>query len=239
MMLAQIDAREPALRSLKACMRMQKSFPEYTLGERVADGSLHVIGVTASLVAATGLIAFAFQHLPTPSFVTLTIYGLALVAVFGCSAAYHLVSRPGPKAILRRCDHAVIYLKIAATYTPFALVKMDGESGLVLLAVVWTISLIGAAAKLLWPGHFVRTFYVLGLALGWSGILVLNSLAAAVSPSVLLLLVAGGGLYTIGIVFLLSESLRYHNAIWHAFVLAASACHFAAVVDVMAVAPGA
>ncbi len=69
--------------------------------------------------------------------------------------------------------------------------------------------------------------------------LVMNSLAAAVTPSVLLLLVVGGGLYTIGIVFLLSESLRYHNAIWHAFVLAASSCHFAAVVDAMVVAPGA
>jgi len=217
---------------------MQMSFPEYTIGERVADGSIHVVGVAASLTAATALIIFAIQWLPTPSAVASTIYGLALVAVFACSAAYHLISRGRPrlKSILRRCDHAAIYLKIAATYTPFALVSMGGATGFTLLGGVWAIALLGAVAKLLWPARFVRTFYVLGLALGWSGVLVIQSLAAAVSPTVLALLAAGGGLYTIGLVFLLSERLRYHNAIWHAFVLAASGCHFVAVVDAMAIA---
>ncbi|GAG96877.1 unnamed protein product, partial [marine sediment metagenome] len=97
---------------------MPDMFPKYTFGERVADGSLHFIGVTASLAAATILVVFAFQHLPLLSFVSLAIYGVALVAVFGCSAAYHLINRPSLKAILRRCDHAAIYFKIAGTYTP-------------------------------------------------------------------------------------------------------------------------
>ena len=131
---------------------MQTNFPEYTLGERLVDGSLHVVGVAAGLTAATTLIVFAFQYLPALSIVTLTIYGLGLVAVFGCSAAYHLVRRPRLKAVLRRCDHAAIYVKIAATYTPFALVKMGGVTGLALLGVVWTITLFGATAKLLSAG---------------------------------------------------------------------------------------
>jgi hemolysin III len=87
----------------------------------------------------------------------------------------------------------------------------------------------GAAAKLLWPEHFVRTSYVLYIALGWSIILALDPLVQAISPQVLVLLAVGGCLYTIGIVFHLWKKLRYHNAIWHAFVLAASACHFAAI----------
>ena len=208
---------------------MLDKFPEYTFSERVADGLLHVIGVTASLAAATILVVFAFQHLPSLSFVSLAIYGVALVAVFGCSAAYHLVNRPSLKAILRRCDHAAIYFKIAGTYTPFAMLKIGGMMGFGLLGFVWVLSVFGAAAKLLWPQHFVRTSYVLYLALGWSVILALDPLVLAVSPQVLVLLAVGGCLYTIGIVFHLWKKLRYHNAIWHAFVLVASACHFAAI----------
>ena len=165
----------------------------------------------------------------------MVVYGVALVAVFACSAAYHLISRPKLKAILRRCDHAAIYFKIAGTYTPFALLKIGGTVGVSLLGIVWVISMSGAALKLLWPEHFVRTSYVLYLGLGWSGILALDPLALAISPQVLMLLAAGGGLYTIGVVFHFWESLRYHNAVWHAFVLAASACHFAAVAKALSV----
>jgi hemolysin III len=214
---------------------MPENFPKYSFGERVADGAIHIIGVTASLSAATILVIFAFHHLPSLSLVSLSIYGVGLVAVFSCSAAYHLINKPRLKAILRRCDHAAIYLKIAGTYTPFAILKIGGTIGFGLLGFVWIISLFGATAKLLWPEHFVKTSYVLYLGLGWSGILALDPLALAISPQVLLLLAAGGGLYTIGIVFHLWEKLRYHNAIWHAFVLAASACHFAAIAQAASV----
>lgn len=214
---------------------MPENFPKYSFGERVADGAIHIIGVTASLSAATILVIFAFHHLPSLSLVSLSIYGVGLVAVFSCSAAYHLINKPRLKAILRRCDHAAIYLKIAGTYTPFAILKIGGTIGFGLLGFVWIISLFGAIAKLLWPEHFVKTSYVLYLGLGWSGILALDPLALAISPQVLLLLAAGGGLYTIGIVFHLWENLRYHNAIWHAFVLAASACHFAAIAQAASV----
>jgi hemolysin III len=214
---------------------MPNKFPKYTFGERIADGALHVIGVMASLAAATGLVVFAFQHLPSLSFVSLTVYGVGLVAVFGFSAAYHLINKPRLKAILRRCDHAAIYLKIAGTYTPFAMLKIGGSMGFGLLGFVWLISLFGAAAKLVWPEQFVKTSYVLYVALGWSGILALDPLALSISPQVLLLLAAGGCLYTIGIAFHLWEKLRYHNAIWHAFVLAASTCHFAAIAQAVSV----
>jgi hemolysin III len=222
----------------KAFKTMPDSFPKYTIGERVADGVLHVIGVIASLVAAVALVIFAFRHLPSLSFVSVAIYGVGLVAVFGCSAAYHLINRPALKAILRRFDQAAIYVKIAATYTPFAVVKLGGLVGYSLLGSVWSIGVLGVATKLLWPERFVRTSYVLYLALGWSGILVLVPLTLAVTPSVLLLLAIGGCLYTIGVAFHLWSKLRYHNAIWHAFVLAASCFHFAAVTGAVAIVRG-
>ena len=202
----------------------------YTAAERVADGSIHILGVAASLVAATALMIAALK-LPPASIASLAIYGFGLVAVFACSAAYNLATEARLKAILRRFDHAAIYVKIAGTYTPFAMVKMGDAAGFALLGAVWAITAFGATAKLLWPGRLVRTSYVLYLAQGWAIVAAFGPFAAAVSGRVLILLVVGGSLYTLGVIFHLWERLPYHTAIWHAFVVAASACHFAAIVD--------
>ncbi len=213
---------------------MDHNFPEYTPGERVADACIHVVGVVGSLAAAATLTTVAILYLPPLSTLSIVVYSLGMVAVFAFSAGYNLVGRPGLKALLRRFDHAAIYVKIAATYTPFALVKMGGVAGFGLLGAVWAVGLFGVAAKLFWPAQLARTSYVLYLAQGWACVAALQPLAAALPGSALILLVSGGVLYTMGVVFHLWNSLPYHNAIWHGFVLVASACHFAAVVDAVA-----
>ncbi len=213
---------------------MDHEFPLYTTGERIADACIHIIGVAASLVAAATLTIIAINTLSTLSIISVAIYATGLVAVFAFSAGYHLVTLPGLKAILRRFDHAAIYVKIAATYTPFALVKMGGAAGYALLGAVWVIGLLGAMGKLLWPESLARASYGLYLAQGWICVAALNPLIEAVSPRVLVLLLIGGGLYTVGVAFHLWRKLPYHNAIWHAFVLMASACHFAAVLEAIA-----
>jgi hemolysin III len=213
---------------------MTCNFPSYTRGERLADGCIHLVGVVASLAAAATLMTLAALYLPPLSTVSITVYCLGMVGVFCFSAGYNLVSGPRLKALLRRFDHAAIYVKIAATYTPFAMVKMGGVVGFGLLGAVWAIGLFGVAAKLFWPAQLVRTSYVLYLAQGWACLAALEPFAAAVSGRVALLLLLGGALYTIGVAFHLWRSLRYHNAIWHGLVLVASACHFAAVVDAVA-----
>ena len=210
---------------------MSHAFPVYSKGELIADGALHVIGVAASLIAAVSLALLAIGGLPAHATASVLVYGAGLLAVFVCSAAYHLVRRPGLKALLRRFDHAAIYLKIAATYTPFAAVKMGGLAGMALLGAVWAIAAIGVFTRLMLPGQFVRTAYVLYLAQGWACLAALKPMIDALPTTSMLLLLAGGILYTAGVAFHLWERLPYHNAIWHAFVLAASACHFAAVVD--------
>jgi hemolysin III len=210
---------------------MSHAFPVYSKGELIADGALHVIGVAASLIAAVSLALLAIGGLPAHATASVLVYGAGLLAVFVCSAAYHLVRRPGLKAMLRRFDHAAIYLKIAATYTPFAAVKMGGLAGMALLGAVWAIAAIGVFTRLMLPGQFVCTAYVLYLAQGWACLAALKPMIEALPTTSMLLLLAGGILYTAGVAFHLWERLPYHNAIWHAFVLAASACHFAAVVD--------
>ena len=141
---------------------------------------------------------------------------------------------PHLKNILQRLDHAAIYLKIAGTYTPLTLIKMASLQGYGLLAGIWTITVFGAFAKLFWPRRFLRTSYVLYLLAGWAGLLFAPNLFSALSMPVLVLLIVGGVLYTVGVIFHLWENLPYHTAVWHAFVLIASACHFSAIVCLVA-----
>jgi hemolysin III len=204
----------------------------YSRQERLADGAIHALGIAASVGAAATLATLTVVYaLPVLSAVSLGIYAAGLAAVFCCSAAYHLTREGRAKALLRRFDHAAIYVKIAATYTPFALVKVGGTTGLCLLSVVWSITALGATAKLFLPGRLVATSYVLYLSQGWAILAAWEPFSAAVPARVMLLLAIGGILYTGGVAFHLWQRLRFHTAIWHGMVLAASACHFAAIVD--------
>ena len=205
------------------------AFPQYTLGERVADGCIHVVGVVASLIALSVLLVIGVQSQVLLWGVSLAIYGIAMVAMFSFSAGYHLVARPSVKEILRRFDHAAIFVMIAGTYTPFILIQMNNAWGHWLLATVWLIAAIGVALKLFAPRYLEGLSTALYLVQGWAVIAAWEPLTAAVSGQVLSLLVAGGVLYSVGVVFHLWSRLPYQNAIWHGFVLTAASCHYAAV----------
>jgi hemolysin III len=207
-------------------------FPRYTKRERVADGCIHVVSVVASLVALGALLIVAFETQAALWIVSLAIYGVALVATFSCSAGYHLIVRPKLKSIFRRLDHAAIFLMIAGTYTPFALMKMDASWGLTLLAVVWSMAGLGIAIKLFAPRYLEGVSTALYLVQGWAVVVAWKPLVAAVPGHVALLLMVGGVLYTVGVVFHLWEKLPFQNAIWHAFVLTAASVHYAAVLDI-------
>lgn len=202
--------------------------------EKIADGVIHALGIAASTTAAVILLSIVAGTLTPGATLAIAVYAATLVAVFAASAGYHMVPWPALKPVLRRIDHAAIYFKIAGTYTPFALLKMATPMGYALLAAVWAIGLFGAAFKLFLPGRLERTSYALYLLAGWAGLFVLGELLASLSVAVLVLLAVGGVLYTVGVVFHLWSRLPYNTAVWHAFVLAASACHFAAIACVVA-----
>ena len=207
-------------------------FPQYTAGERLVDGCIHVISVVASLVALAALLIVGVRAQTTLLIVSLVIYGLALVAMFSFSAGYHLIVRPKLKAIFRRLDHAAIFLMIAGTYTPFILIKMNDSWGLTLLAVVWGMAAIGVAIKLFAPRYLEGVSTALYLVQGWAVIVAWEPLISALPGDVALMLAVGGVLYTVGVVFHLWERLPFQNAIWHGFVLTAASVHYAAVMDI-------
>jgi hemolysin III len=206
---------------------------EYTLPERIVDGCIHAIGVAASLVGLGALLVIGL-HAETPVFiVALAIYGLGLVAMFACSAGYNLLVRPTRlKEVFRRLDHAAIFLMIAGTYTPFILIKVNNTWGLTLLAVVWAMAIAGIVIKLCAPRFLEGLSTALYLVQGWAVLAAWEPLRAALPGTALTLLMLGGVLYTIGVVFHLWDRLPFQNAIWHGFVLSAAAVHFAAVIAV-------
>tara|TARA_R110001606_G_scaffold384537_1_gene547514 strand:- start:152 stop:658 length:507 start_codon:yes stop_codon:yes gene_type:complete len=162
------------------------------------------------------------------------VYGAGLLVSIGASAAYHLIAERRAREIARRCDRMAIYLLIAGTYTPFALVALGDRAGLGLLGTVWMVALAGSVLAWLRPRQFERTGIVLYLALGWIGLPLLDRLIAAVPAATVWLLAAGGMLYTAGVGFHLWHRLPGHNAVWHGFVLAAAACHYFAVLNTLA-----
>lgn len=207
------------------------TFPLYTRSERIADGLMHALGVPASIAAAAALVSLALRDGLAAQSLSVMVYGTGLVATFACSAAYNLVNRPDLKLSLRSLDHCAIFLMIAGTYTPFAALKLGGAWGYGVLTAVWAIAVVGIGFRLAAPLLANRISLGLYLVQGWTIVIALGPLAHAVSPRVLDLLLAGGLLYTVGVVFHLWQRLPYQNAIWHAFVLAAAGCHYAAILQ--------
>lgn len=200
---------------------------DYDRGEMIADGIVHVLGNALAIVGAAVLFVIA-AHGTWVEFAAVAIYLAGLMAMFGFSAAYNLWPVSPIKWWLRRLNHSAIYLLIASTYTAFVL-PLGGLTPVIVLTVLWTTALAGIVLKLLWPGRFDRASIALYLVMGWSGLFVLGPIAAALAPMTLALIVAGGVLYSVGVVFHVWRALRFQNAIWHGFVLMAALCHYTAV----------
>jgi len=201
---------------------------DYDRAEIIADGVVHAIGVCLGLIGAVTIVVFAVK-LERIEIAPILVYVIGLVTMLGLSAAYNMWPVSPAKWVLRRFDHSAIYLLIAGTYTPF-LAQMKSVLVSASLGIgVWLSAVIGMALKLALPGRFDRLAVVLCLLLGWSGVIAYDSLASALPSASIWLLAIGGILYSVGALFHVWQDLRFHNAIWHGFVLLAASCHYSAV----------
>jgi hemolysin III len=207
-----------------------------TRAELRADAVVHLLGLGFGLAACITLVVFVAMRPDLSRGLSLGIYGFGLLAMLACSALYNLTTQARLKAVFRRFDHAAIFVMIAGTYTPFSLIVIGAGWGAALLAFVWTVALVGVVLKLRYPLRFEKLSVVAYLLLGWVILAALEPLLSSMSLAALILLVTGGGLYSLGVVFHLWERLPYQNAIWHIFVLAAAACHYAAILVDVAIA---
>jgi len=205
----------------------------YDRAEVIADGIVHALGVALGVAGVLSLLVQVAAAQSPAQITAALIYGAGLLTVLCLSAIYNLWPISPTKWVLRRFDHAAIYLLIASTYTPFLTYITDPAASR-LLGGVWVTACVGMILKLTYPAHFERLSILLYLGLGWSGALIYEQVIVGLSPVTLRLLTVGGVLYSAGVVFHLWERLRFHNALWHAFVLAAAACHFCAVFALLA-----
>ena len=202
---------------------------DYDRVELIADAILHALGLILGLGGAIAIIIITARSDRAANVLSVVIYASALLTVLGVSAAYNMWPVSRVKWALRRFDHSAIYLLIAGTYTPFiAQMKVDFVS-VALMVGIWLTAITGMTLKLVLPGRFERLGIALCLLLGWSGLVAYQPIVAVLPSVSIWLLVAGGALYSAGVIFHCWESLRFQNAIWHSFVLAAAACHYSAV----------
>ena len=208
----------------------------FSLPELVADGVIHIVGLVVAVGLGAILIAVAGFETAQDELPALVLYIATLLLVLGVSLAFNLCPISSPaKRTLARLDQAAIFLFIAGSYTPFLVLLGAAPSAAVLSGLIWGAALVGMTLKLVVPQRFGRGALVLYLGMGWSGVLVFQSLADSLPPVALGLLVAGGLSYTIGVVFHLWERLRFHNAIWHACVVTGASLHLLAVLDCMVI----
>jgi hemolysin III len=205
----------------------------YDRAELIADGVVHIVGVAFGLIAATVLIVLTALYASALDIVAVSVYVAGLLAMLVLSATYNLWPVSRAKWVLRRFDHAAIYMLIAATYTPLIIEVKDSFFAIALLIGVWCVAIVGIVLKLALPGRFDRLAVGLYLAMGWSGLMLYDAVVKALPAVALGFLIAGGVLYSLGVIFHAWRRLRFQNVIWHCFVLSGAACHYTAVLDVI------
>jgi hemolysin III len=205
----------------------------YDRAELIADGVVHVVGVCFGMIAATVLIVLTTVYATAFDVAVVSVYVAGLMAMLVLSATYNLWPVSRAKWVLRRFDHSAIYLLIAATYTPFIMQMKDSYFAIALLIGVWGAAVVGIVLKLVLPGRFDRLAVGLYLAMGWSGMMLYDAVVKALPAMALGFIVAGGVLYSLGVVFHAWQRLRFQNVIWHCFVLMGAACHYTAILDMV------
>jgi hemolysin III len=195
------------------------------VGERFNSIS-HMVGAVLALIGATVLITLAAVLADPWKIIGFSIYGVALVLLYLASTLYHAL-RGRAKAVFQKLDHCSIYLLIAGSYTPFALVSLRGPWGWTLLGVVWGLALLGIAQEV-WLARGARLWsMVIYVLMGWLAVVAVVPLWEALTPGGFAWLAAGGALYTLGIGFYATDhKLRHGHGVWHLFVLGGSTCHF-------------
>lgn len=197
--------------------------------EEWLNSATHGIGAVLSIIGTIALIVGATQLNDTWKVVSFSVFGASLILLYMASALYHSAKSPRLKKTFKTLDHCAIFLLIAGTYTPFLLVNMRETVGWTLFAVIWSLAITGVVLKVIFANRFKLVRVGIYVAMGWLIVFAASDLVAHLSEPALTLMVAGGIVYTAGVVFYLADRVPYMHAIWHLFVIGGSACHFSAI----------
>jgi hemolysin III len=201
----------------------------YTGREELAHALTHGVGFIAAAIGLV-ILVYAASTQGTPSHtIGACVFGSTLLLLYGASTLYHALPASAAKDVFKKLDHIAIYLLIAGTYTPFLLIKLNGLQSWGLLALIWTLAIVGIVLELVRNSATRRTSVALYLGMGWLAIFAIEPLMGAIEPMGIVLLVLGGLCYSVGVVFYAWKRIPYNHAVWHGFVLGGSAFHYASV----------
>lgn len=206
------------------------SAKKYSLGEEIAHSVSHGIGALLGVVGLIVMLWLSFEYGDVWHVVSVSIYGASVILLYSASTLYHAITNPRAKRFFQLMDHAAIFVLIAGTYTPFLLVNLRGPWGWSLFIIIWSIALGGVLLEIVKKERVKWLSLSLYLGLGWMALVAVKPMLELVNSTGLLLLLVGGLLYSLGVIFYVRKQMVYHHAIWHVFVLAASVAHFFAVV---------
>ena len=198
----------------------------YTKGEEIANAVTHGIGALLSIAALVLLIVFAVKYGDVWYVVSYSIYGASLVILYTESTLYHSLPGKKVKRLFRIFDHASIFLLIAGTYTPFALTILRGPLGWTIFGVEWGLTIIGIVLKVFFTGKFEKLSTFIYIGMGWLIVIAIKKIIMIMPMTGVILLIAGGILYTVGAFIFMRDDIPYNHAIWHLFVMGGSICHF-------------
>jgi hemolysin III len=196
-----------------------------SLGEEIANGVTHGIGVALSIAALLILVVFASIQGDAWRIVGFSIYGSTLIILYLSSTLYHVFPDSRAKRFLRLLDHSSINLLIAGTYTPITLVTLQGSLGWTIFGLIWGLAVTGILRDIFVPE--IRFLAIaIYIAMGWLALFAIEPIMRVATVELLVWFVIGGLCYTSGVAFYVWKSMKYHHAIWHLFVLAGSIMHF-------------
>ena len=193
----------------------------------------HLVGAVLALMGFGALLTVAIQHRDIWMIIGYTVFGLTLVLLYTASTLYHSFEPPELKKIFQKLDHTAIYLLIAGTYTPYALLPLRDTDGPFILLVVWSLAIFGILIDALSARRREILQVSIYLVMGWFAIVEYNQVLATIPFPGVVWLTIGGVAYTLGIIFYALDhhgKLTHSHGIWHLFVLIASICHFISII---------
>lgn len=189
----------------------------------------HAFGFALSILGLILLIIKAYEYGNVLHLVSFSIFGASMILLYAASTLYHSAKKPLLRYRLNILDHASIYILIAGTYTPFALITLNGIVGWVIFGVVWSMALAGVILKLFYTGKYNLLSTSMYVLMGWIIVFAIKPLLNNLDLPGLLWLFAGGISYTLGAVFFSIDKIRFNHAIFHLFVLLGSFCHYISI----------
>jgi len=211
--------------------RIEEGYRTLSLGEEIFNSITHGIGTLLSIAALVLLVIFAAVKGTAWHVVSFSIFGSTLVLLYLSSTLYHSFTKEKIKNLFVRFDHAAIFLLIAGTYTPFVLTTIRGALGWTLFGIIWALAIAGVVIRSIYLTRFKNLMVGIYLAMGWMFLMAVVPMVRNLPTSSIIFLFAGGGCYSVGVIFYAWRNLKYGHGIWHLFVLAGSIMHFFSVLN--------